>query len=589
MTKKKNIKKPTNTRNFLSKLHLKNFKSFFGPAGSPAINIKFARRITLLFGRNSAGKSSIIQAIKLIQQSHENDSDFLLTAPQSYLGGINFPSYNDIVSKKEVMRSIHLGITATEGEYYTNGVRSGRPDDHKSIIKKFNYENNNIIPSEVDFYSPSDDEDKFLSIKNSPLEILGRGLPDKYYKSEISYTQNKYAWKELFEYTYKFRKKIIPYLERCIEFSQEWKKITSKKNKNSEKEMEKIFQQSLRIGSFHPFNFRFRNDQIIKKHIFWLSRMENNYDKFLSYINVDIRNNKKFAYKNNRTFRANEIIEKFTYTADSSDIEKLYDSLEVWTTLSDILCFVVSLLCGSKYPRVDTFDPNNKNQLEKTLSSKKMIEFCSERVASTIQNIRIFQGQKPLPSQYENIPAFEKDFVGYNYEFLNQVISDHRRKIDKWLNHFGYDFKITTESGGPTSVTLIQHKKRGFKVDYKQGGLGAENVLPIITQSVAANNKILVFEEPERRAHPRLQSKLADLIVESSLNNQFIIETHSENFLLGILKNIRDGKIDHKDVQVSYVHIDKDQSLVDELTLNDKGSFESNWRHGFFTERLDLI
>ena len=67
--------------------------------------------------------------------------------------------------------------------------------------------------------------------------------------------------------------------------------------------MEKIFQQSLRIGSFHPFNFRFRNDQIIKKHIFWLSRMENNYDKFLSYINVDIRNNKKFAYKNNRTFR----------------------------------------------------------------------------------------------------------------------------------------------------------------------------------------------------------------------------------------------------------------------------------------------
>ena len=29
MTKKKNIKKPTNTRNFLSKLHLKNFKSFF--------------------------------------------------------------------------------------------------------------------------------------------------------------------------------------------------------------------------------------------------------------------------------------------------------------------------------------------------------------------------------------------------------------------------------------------------------------------------------------------------------------------------------------------------------------------------------
>ena len=48
--------------------------------------------------------------------------------------------------------------------------------------------------------------------------------------------------------------------------------------------------------------------------------MENNYDSFIS-LNVVIRNNKKFAYKNNKTFRANEIIEKFTYTADSSDIE----------------------------------------------------------------------------------------------------------------------------------------------------------------------------------------------------------------------------------------------------------------------------
>ena len=47
------------------------------------------------------------------------------------------------------------------------------------------------------------------------------------------------------------------------------------------------------------------------------------------------------------------------------------------------------------------------------------------------QNIKIFQGQKALPSQYENIPAFEKDFIGYNYEFLNQVIADHRKKIDK--------------------------------------------------------------------------------------------------------------------------------------------------------------
>ncbi len=82
---------------------------------------------------------------------------------------------------------------------------------------------------------------------------------------------------------------------------------------------------------------------------------------------------------------------------------------------------------------------------------------------------------------------------------------------------------------------------------------------------------------------------MADLFVECSKNNQFIIETHSENLLLGILKNIRDGKIKHTDVQVSYVHIDKDQSRVDELKINENGNFESSWRDGFFTERLDLL
>ena len=257
-----------------------------------------------------------------------------------------------------------------------------------------------------------------------------------------------------------------------------------------------------------------------------------------------------------------------------------------------MLCFVVSLLCGSKYPASTSFDPNNPNdkeEREKTLHPKKMIDYCNDMLSSSIKCIRVFQGQKALPTQYENTRSPEKDFVGYNYEFLHEVISDHRKKIDKWLTHFGYDFKIDTESGGPTSVTLVQHRKKGFKVDYKQGGLGAENILPIIAQSVAAKNKILIFEEPERRAHPRLQSKMADLIVECSKNNQFIIETHSENLLLGILKNIRDGKIKHTDVQVSYVHIDKDQSKIDELKINENGNFESSWRDGFFTERLDLL
>ena len=82
---------------------------------------------------------------------------------------------------------------------------------------------------------------------------------------------------------------------------------------------------------------------------------------------------------------------------------------------------------------------------------------------------------------------------------------------------------------------------------------------------------------------------MADLFVDCSVKNQFIIETHSENLLLGILKKIRDGEISHRDVQISYVYIKNGQSQIDELEINEQGRFGSSWRDGFFNERLDLL
>jgi len=589
---KKNKKKPSSEiRNFITNLHIKNFKSFFGQVGSQETNVTLAPKITLLFGKNSAGKSSLLQAIKLIQQSYDNGDDMVINPASTYSGALAFPSYKNLVSKKEIMRTISLGITSEEC-MYQNNKRIGDPNA-KTVIKKFSCKENKIFCNEIDFYSPTDDKQKFITLKNTPFQV---NPLQEYYKSEISFIENKYAWNELFKYTFKYKKKIIPYLERCIDFAADYKKLlNTKKNEKAsfEREIDKIVQQASRPGVFSPVHFRFENTNVIRKHISYLINMQDNFNNFIKYITTDIKKNTNFLYKNNKTFSKREILELINRTLKPDEKIKIFTSLESNTTFSDLLCYVVSLLCGSKYPSQTSFDPNNPNEKsgekEKTLLPRKMIDYCNDMVLTSINCIRVFQGQRALPNQYVDTRSPEKGFVGYNYEFLHEVISENKKEVDKWLNHCGYDFKIDTESGGPTSVTLVQHRKKGFKVDYKQGGLGAENILPIIAQSVAAKNKILIFEEPERRAHPKLQSKMADLFVECSKNNQFIIETHSENLLLGILKNIRDGKIKHTDVQVSYVHIENDQSKVDELKINENGNFESSWRDGFFTERLDLL
>ena len=89
--------------------------------------------------------------------------------------------------------------------------------------------------------------------------------------------------------------------------------------------------------------------------------------------------------------------------------------------------------------------------------------------------------------------------------------------------------------------------------------------------------------------HASLQIKLAEFFTEIAKNNQLIIETHSENLLLGILKQVRDKKIKPDELSVLYVYMDNGVSKIDNLELNEKGGFKSKWRDGFFTEKLDLL
>ena len=113
-----------------------------------------------------------------------------------------------------------------------------------------------------------------------------------------------------------------------------------------------------------------------------------------------------------------------------------------------------------------------------------------------------------------------------------------------------------------------------------------------MTQCVASNNEILYFEEPERRAHPQLQADLGKLFIDSTNienNNQIIIETHSENLLLGILKGVREKRIEPEKVKVVYIYLENGKSNIQQIDIDSKGRFKQVWKDGFFTERLNLV
>lgn len=83
----------------------------------------------------------------------------------------------------------------------------------------------------------------------------------------------------------------------------------------------------------------------------------------------------------------------------------------------------------------------------------------------------------------------------------------------------------------------------GTLVTHRDVGIGISQMLPVLVHAVASENKLIAIEQPEIHLHPAMQAELGDVFIESALGqsgNQFIIETHSEHLILRIMRRIRE-------------------------------------------------
>ena len=171
--------------------------------------------------------------------------------------------------------------------------------------------------------------------------------------------------------------------------------------------------------------------------------------------------------------------------------------------------------------------------------------------------------------------------------------TDLHTKVGDWFEQYfnGWRLEIDNTNRPFIELNLVRNDTDVNIVDV---GQGMGQALPLIVRAnIGRENSLIILEQPELHLHPAAHGDLAELFAKSAkeFNQNFIIETHSENIILRIRKLIieNDFNLTFDDVIIYFVDEsgDSGQELM-EITIDEEGVL-SNWPEGVFNENLDEV
>jgi len=520
-------------------LELENFKAFGARARIP-----FAP-ITLIFGENSAGKSTILQALNLLKQTLENRESGALLLPRAENGIVDLGSFQDMIFDHDLKRTLSIRVeTMVDRRNPFRLLFSG-----KKIVIEFSFKRPTleaeVLLDQIGIY---DGKSSKCIAKFQPLD-----------PTEIS---NEFPMRTgFFRGSRGLSVPKLTAMMKCVWLTEE-------------------------TGHWEPEFERCARDK----------------EKILNQLEDRLKH-EEFRENNNRLEeRINSLKDDIKFFSSDFDL-KTYISKrhgeEMKTVLGMQGFLPVETMYSAKNRRITDSRPLlRQQQYGNTLFDAAQLAIVAGRALErTLEALFPMSPFRRPPERWYIFTGTSPQDVGYRGDLLPDLLFRRPELVkdtNEWLKRLDIDYELEvkpvgTNSGDLFEVRLIDtRRKERVSVALPDVGFGISQLLPFIVQSSVSEEKIISIEQPEVHVHPRLQADLGELLaaaIKEPRHNQFIVETHSEHLILRLQRLVRKNQIKPEDVSVIYVSRGPEGAKAERLRLDEEGYFIDDWPGGFFSER----
>lgn len=571
----------------ITKLTLENFRSF-----KERQTIEFAP-VTLLFGPNSVGKSTVLMALFYVQQilgKGQCDPQYIDALGEKFVGG-----FKNLVNGQDLDKAITLSI-----EYSKEGV-----------IGSSYY---NLIDLEViDFYldSPSVQADtvsvtleiKWSKQENtayvSSLEIGLDEIPAAILSSDSGLKKPEISWlnyahpllnfetdsyQHFTDVTNEPAPCISTFHEYCVGFAP---------------------QQSLNYLEEYPGSAYYSAPKLVQDKL-GIKASNGCLPELSCLLNVKTNISEETKYLTELLGESGSDVE---YHMFNSVINEIFSDLIV-SPLDNLFSLLNESICIGPLrhipdalhhpnPYVEQKDWHNGIGAWDSLSSLDLPTLLKIDGWMTDENklgLGVGLGLSLDLAQPIDVPL--RSEKGSLYNSVHEKLKIEESKLDEikdkesqWLEYFEL---AELPQDGVKDISLWDLSSN-LKVMSSDVGVGVSQLMPLVIASLTKKKGLVACEQPELHVHPKVQVAIGDLLTQGNDKSSFLIETHSEHLILRLLRRVREtsernlpegfNPVKPEDISVVFLERSPQGVKVNRLAVTEDGDFETEWPGGFFDER----